>query len=93
MILMRLSLEVRLFNHNPRVRQCHVLISHHIHGCVNGCVNFSIQGIHNELKRILRMMEIGMSVEKVLLVAKIIITLRIRLPNVELNTETLYITH
>ena len=38
-------------------------------------------------------MEIGMSVEKVLLVAKIIITLRIRLPNVELNTETLYITH
>lgn len=89
MILMRLSLEVRLFNHNPRVRQCLVLISHHIHGCVN----FSIQGIHNELKRILRMMEIGMSVEKVLLVAKIIITLRIRLPNVELNTETLYITH
>ena len=38
------------------------------------------------------MMEIGMSVDKVLFIAKTITTLKIRLPNGELYTETLYNT-
>lgn len=49
---------------------------------------------HNREKGVarLRMMEIGMSVDKVLFIAKTITTLKIRLPNGKLYTETLYKT-
>ena len=44
------------------------------------------------MERTLRVMGIGMSVDKVLFIAKTITTLKIRLPNGELYTETLYNT-
>ena len=48
--------------------------------------------VYKELERTLRVMGIGMSVDKVLFIAKTITTLKIRLPNGELYTETLYNT-
>ena len=48
--------------------------------------------VYKELERTLRVMGIGMSVDKVLFIAKTITTLKIRLPNGELYTWTLYNT-
>ena len=48
--------------------------------------------VYKELERTLRVMGIGMSVDKVLFIAKTLTTLKIRLPNGELYTWTLYNT-
>lgn len=56
------------------------------------CICFVAYKVYKELERIIRMKNIGMSVDKVLEIAKTITTLWIRLPNGELHTETLYTT-
>ena len=48
--------------------------------------------MYKELERKIRQMGMAMSVDKALSVAKTITTIRLRLPNGELYTETLYTT-
>ena len=48
--------------------------------------------LYKELERTLRLTNMGMSVDKALFIAKTITTLKIRLPNGELYTKTLYNT-
>ena len=75
------NLEMRPeFHFTPRRIEAHV------------CVCFVEYKVYKELERTLRVMGIGMSVDKVLFIAKTITTLKIRLPNGELYTETLYNT-
>lgn len=75
------NLEMRpMFHFTPRRIEAHI------------CICFVAYKVYKELERTLRMMGIGMSVDKVLFVAKTITTLKIRLPNGELYTETLYNT-
>lgn len=56
------------------------------------CICFVAYKVYKELERIIRMKKIGMSVDKVLEIAKTITTLWIRLPNGKLHTEVLYTT-
>ena len=56
------------------------------------CICFVAYKVYKELERTLRLMKIDMSVDKVLFIAKTITTLKIRLPNGELYTKTLYNT-
>ena len=51
-----------------------------------------ISKVYKALEYILRVMEIGMSVDKVLLIAKTITTLKIRLPNGELYGNAIQYT-
>ena len=75
------NLEMRpVFHFTPRRIEAHV------------CICFVAYKVYKELERTLRVMGIGMSVDKVLFIAKTITTLKIRLPNGELYTETLYNT-
>lgn len=75
------NLEMRpMFHFTPKRYEAHI------------CICFVAYKVYKELERTLRMMEIGMSVDKVLFIAKTITTLKIRLPNGELYTETLYNT-
>ena len=75
------NLEMRpMFHFTPKRIEAHI------------CICFVAYKVYKELERTLRMMEIGMSVDKVLFIAKTITTLKIRLPNGELYTETLYNT-
>ncbi len=56
------------------------------------CICFVAYKMYKELERNIRQLGIPMSVDKVLSVAKTITTIRLRLPNGELYTETLYTT-
>lgn len=75
------NVEMRpVFHFTPRRIEAHV------------CICFVAYKVYKELERTLRVMGIGMSVDKVLFIAKTITTLKIRLPNGELYTETRYNT-
>lgn len=75
------NLEMRpMFHFTPKRIEAHV------------CICFVAYKVYKELERTLRLMRIDMSVDKVLFIAKTITTLKIRLPNGELYTETLYNT-
>ena len=56
------------------------------------CICFVAYKMYKELERNIRQLGIPMSVDKVLSVAKTITIIRLRLPNGELYTETLYTT-
>lgn len=56
------------------------------------CICFIAYKMYKELERRIRMLRIPMSVDKVLDIAKTITTIRLRLPNGELYSETLYTT-
>ncbi|MCR4681181.1 MAG: hypothetical protein K5636_06195 [Bacteroidales bacterium] len=56
------------------------------------CICFVTYRMYKELERNIRQLGIPMSVDKVLSVAKTITTIRLRLPNDGLYTETLYTT-
>ena len=56
------------------------------------CICFVAYKLYKELERRIRESGIKMSVDKVLGIAKTITTIRLRLPNGELYTETLYTT-
>jgi len=56
------------------------------------CICFIAYKVYKELERVIRTMNICMSVDKVLAVAKTITTLRIKLPNGETLSKTLYTT-
>ena len=57
------------------------------------CICFVAYKVYKELERVIRGLDMKMSVDKVLEIAKTITTLRIRLPNGMVHTETLYTTH
>ncbi len=56
------------------------------------CICFIAYKVYKELERTIRNIGINMSVDKVLDIAKTITTLKIRLPNGELYTQTIYTT-
>lgn len=56
------------------------------------CICFVAYKMYKELERQIRKMGMTMSVDKALRVAKTITTIRLRLPNGELYSETLYTT-
>ncbi len=56
------------------------------------CISFVAYMVYKALVYILRVMEIGMSVDMVLLIAKTITTLKIRLPNGELYENAIQYT-
>lgn len=56
------------------------------------CICFVAYKVYKELERTIRRLGINMSVDKVLDIAKTITTIKIRLPNGELYTQTLYTT-
>jgi len=56
------------------------------------CICFVAYKVYKELERVIRGLDMKMSVDKVLSIAKTITTLRIRLPNGSTYTETLYTT-
>ena len=75
------SLEMRpIFHFTPKRIEAHI------------CICFVAYKVYKELERTIRELGIGMSVDKALFYARTITTLKIRLPNGELYTETLYNT-
>ena len=56
------------------------------------CICFVAYKVYKELERVIRGLGVKMSVDKVLEIAKTITTLRIRLPNGSVHTETLFTT-
>ena len=56
------------------------------------CICFVAYKVYKELERVIRELGMKMSVDKVLEIAKTITTLRIRLPNGSVYTETLFTT-
>ena len=56
------------------------------------CICFVAHKVYKELERVIRGLGMKMSVDKVLEIAKTITTLRIRLPNGSVHTETLFTT-
>lgn len=56
------------------------------------CICFVAYKVYKELERVIRQLDMRMSVDKVLAIAKTITTIRIRLPNDSIYTETLYTT-
>ena len=57
------------------------------------CICFIAYKVYKERERLISMDRIGMSVDKVLDVAKTIVTVRVDMPqNGELHTETLFLT-
>jgi len=56
------------------------------------CICFIAYKVYKELERRIRMLGVNYSVDKVLSIAKTITTLKIKLPNGETYTETLYTT-
>ena len=56
------------------------------------CICFVAYKVYKELERTLRLMKIDMSVDKVLLIAKTIPTIRFRLPNGNTHSVTVYTT-
>lgn len=76
------SLEMRpMFHFTERRIEAHV------------CICFVAYKVYKELERIIKSKKIGMSVEKVLDVAKTITTIRVRMPeNGKFYTKTLFLT-
>ena len=75
------SLEMRpIFHFTPKRIEAHI------------CICFVAYKVYKELERTIRELGIGMSADKALFYARTITTLKIRLPNGELYTETLYNT-
>ena len=75
------SLEMRpIFHFTPKRIEAHI------------CICFVAYKVYKELGRTIRELGIGMSADKALFYARTITTLKIRLPNGELYTETLYNT-
>lgn len=56
------------------------------------CICFVAYKVYKELERVIRSIGLGMSVDKVLCIAKTITTIRLRLPNGETYTQTLFTT-
>lgn len=56
------------------------------------CICFVAYKVYKELERVIRSIGLGMSVDKVLSIAKTITTIRLRLPNGETFTQTLFTT-
>lgn len=56
------------------------------------CICFAAYKVYKELERVIRSIGLGMSVDKVLSIAKTITTIRLRLPNGEAYTQTLFTT-
>ena len=57
------------------------------------CICFVAYKVYKELERVIREKEVSMSVDKVLDVAKTVITIRIKMPeNREVYTRTLFLT-
>lgn len=56
------------------------------------CICFIAYKVYKELERRMKVLEVGMSVDKLLSISKTITTLRIKLPNGEMYEETLYTT-
>lgn len=56
------------------------------------CICFIAYKVYKELERVIRSIGLGMSVDKVLDIAKTITTVRLRLPNGEAYTQTLFTT-
>ena len=56
------------------------------------CICFVAYKVYKELERVLKRLDIGMSVDKLLSISKTVTTLRIKLPNGEMYEETLYTT-
>lgn len=56
------------------------------------CICFVAYKVYKELERVIRELDMKMSVDKVLEIAKTITSLRIRLPNGSVYTETLFTT-
>lgn len=56
------------------------------------CICFVAYKVNKELERMVRSIGLGMSVDKVLCIAKTITTIRLRLPNGEAYTQTLFTT-
>ena len=56
------------------------------------CICFIAYKVYKELERRIRMLDMNMSVDKVLDIAKSIVTLRIRLPNGDLYEKVLFTT-
>ena len=56
------------------------------------CICFVAYKVYKELERKMRTLGVGMSVDKLLSIAKTVTTLRIKLPNGEVYAETLYTT-
>ena len=56
------------------------------------CICFIAYKVYKELERKMKILGVGMSVDKLLSISKTITTLRIKLPNGEMYEETLYTT-
>lgn len=56
------------------------------------CICFVAYKVYKELERVIRSIGLGMSVDKALCIAKTITTIRLRLPNGEAYTQTLFTT-
>ena len=56
------------------------------------CICFVAYKVYKELERVIRSIGLEMSVDKVLSVAKTITTIRLRLPNGDTYSQTLYTT-
>lgn len=56
------------------------------------CICFIAYKVYKELERRMREIGMNMSVDRLLAIAKTVTTLRIRLPNGQLHSETLYTT-
>ena len=56
------------------------------------CICFVAYKVYKELERVIRSIGLGMSVDKVLCIAKTITTIRLRLPNGEAYMQTLFTT-
>ena len=75
------NLEMRpMFHFTPKRIEAHI------------CICFVAYKVYKELERTLRLMKIDMSVDKVLLIAKTIPTIRFRLPNGNTHSVTVYTT-
>ena len=56
------------------------------------CICFVAYKVYKELERVIRSIGLGMSVDRVLWIAKTITTIRLRLPNGETYSQTLFTT-
>ena len=75
------TLEMRpMFHFTPKRIEAHI------------CICFVAYKVYKELERVIRSTGLGMSVDRVLAIAKTITTLRIRLPNGETLSHTLFTT-
>ena len=75
------TLEMRpMFHFTPRRIEAHI------------CICFVAYKVYKELERVIRSIGLGLSIDRVLSIAKTVTTLRIRLPNGDTLTQTLFTT-